>query len=173
MASESDEIKERLIEDFRPRLRELIVVQQVLDHLNFIEQDQKERIRQKETNDGNLAAADLLITAVIKKPHDPGWFRAFVEALEHSGCEYAADYMQDNVPEPEVEAENDYFVKLIQILSPRLVDMKTEDVRLHCLSQELLTEADGEIVSKLVRLIHNPLSTHVVCVFHPVQLVCI
>lgn len=149
MACEHDEIRERLIEDFRPRLRELILVQQVLDHLNFIEQDQKERIRQKETNDGNLAAADILITAVTKKPHVDGWFQAFVDALEHSGCGYAADYVQDNVPEPAVEAENDSFVKLIQILSPSLVDMKTEEVSLHCSSQELLTEADREIVSEL------------------------
>lgn len=150
MASDSDEINKGLIEGFRPKLRKLIAVQQVLDHLHFIENDQRERIRQKEANDGNVAAADVLISAVINKSHDPGWFRAFVDALEHSGCGYAADYVQVNLPEPEVEAENDYCVKLIQILSPGLVDMKTEDVRLHCLSQELLTEADGEIVSKPV-----------------------
>lgn len=150
MASDSDETKKRLIEDFRPRLRRLIVVQQVLDHLHFIESDQKERIRQKEANDGNLAAADVLIAAVINKSHDPGWFQAFVDALKNSGCGYAADYMQVNPPEPEVEAENDYFVKLIEILSPGLVDMKTEEVCPHCLAQELLTQQDAEIVSKPV-----------------------
>lgn len=149
MASD-DEVNEGLIENFRPRLRELIVVQQVLDYLHFIENDQKERIRQKEANDGNAGAADLLISAVIKKPHGSGWFRAFVDALEHSGCRYAADFMQDNLPAPEVEAHNDYCVKLIQLLSPSLVDMKTEDVRVHCLSQDLLTPADAEIVSPLL-----------------------
>lgn len=150
MASDNDEKKEALIEDFRPRLRNLIAVHQVLDRLHFIGNDAKERIRQKAVTEGNLAAADVLITAVTKKPHDQGWFQAFVDALEHSGCGYAADYMQNKLPEPEVEAENDYFVKLIQILSPRLVDMKTEEVRFNCLSQELLTEADAEAVSTLV-----------------------
>lgn len=147
MASDSDEISERLIEDLRPKLRRLIVVNQVLDQLNFIEPDQKERIRQREATDGNIAAAEVLITAVVKKPHEPGWFQAFVDALEHSGCGYAADIMQDKTPKPEVEAENDYFVKLIQLMSPSLLDMKTEDVCFHCVSRELLTVADGEAVS--------------------------
>ncbi|XP_076602471.1 interferon-induced helicase C domain-containing protein 1 [Chaetodon auriga] len=145
MAAE-DEVNVCLIEDFRPRLRELIVVQQVLNYINFVDTDQIERIRQKEASDGNAAAADLLISAVIKKPHRPGWFRAFVDALLQSGCVYAADVVQANLPSPEVEAENDCCVKLIQLLSPSLVDMKTEEVCLHCRSQDLLTSADAEII---------------------------
>lgn len=152
MASE-DEVNEHLIENFRPRLRELVVVQQVLDYLHLIDSNQKERIRKKEANEGNAEAVDLLISAVIRKPHGPGWFTAFVDALEHSGCGYAADIMQANLPAPEVEARNDYCVKLIQLLSPSLVDMKTEDVRVHCLSQDLLTPADAEIVSPLLRCV--------------------
>lgn len=147
MAADSDEMHERLIDYFMPRLRHLIVVEQVLDFLDFIKPDQKERIRQKNTSCGNLAAADALITAVTQKPHQAGWFRAFVDALERSGCEYAADYIQNKIPEPEVEAENDYCVRLIQLLSPSLVDMKTSDVCVHCLSQEMITEDDCENVS--------------------------
>lgn len=146
MAADSDEIHERLIEYFKPRLRNLIVVQQVLDLLDFAP-GQKERIQQKNTNEGNLAAVDALVTAVIQKPHQAGWFRAFVDALEGSGCGYAADYIQNKIPEPEVEAENDYCVRLIQLLSPSLVDMKVAEVRVHCLSQELITQDDSEIVS--------------------------
>lgn len=147
MAADSDEMHERLIDYFTPRLRNLIVVEQVLDFLDFIKPDQKERIRQKNTSYGNLAAADALITAVTQKPHQTGWFRAFVDALERSGCEYAADYIQNKIPEPEVEAENDYCVRLIQLLSPSLVDMKTSEVCVHCLSQEMITEVDCENVS--------------------------
>lgn len=147
MAADSDEIHERLMESFLPRLRNLIAVQQVLDLLDFIAPDQKERIRQKITNEGNLAAADALITAVIQKPHQAGWFRAFVDALEGSGCGYAADYIQNKIPEPEVEAENDCCVRLIQILLPSLVDMKVAEVSVHCLSQELITQDDSENVS--------------------------
>lgn len=147
MASDSDDVQERLIEDFMPRLRSLIVVQQVLDFLDFIKPEQKERIRQTNTSHGNLAAADALITAVIQKPHQAGWFRAFVDALERSGCGYAADYIQNKIPEPEVEAENDYCIRLIQLLSPSLVDMKTSVVCVHCSSQEMITEDDRENVS--------------------------
>ncbi|XP_068185345.1 interferon-induced helicase C domain-containing protein 1 isoform X2 [Antennarius striatus] len=147
MASGKDEINERLIDYFRPRLRALIEVQQVLDHLYFIADDQKQRIRQKETSDGNPAAVDLLIDSVIKKPHDPGWFTAFVDALEHSGFKYAADYMQINLSDPKVEEENDNSVKLIQLLYPTLVDMKTEDVCLHCVSHGLITEDDADVIT--------------------------
>lgn len=147
MAADSDEIHERLIEYFMPRLRTLIVVQQVLEYLDFIEPEQKERIKQTNTSSGNLAAAAALITVVTQKPHQAGWFRAFVDALERSGCGYAADYIQNKIPEPEVEAENDYCVRLIQLLSPSLVDMKTSAVCVHCLSQEMITEDDRENVS--------------------------
>lgn len=147
MAADSDEIHERLIENFMPRLRNLIMVQQVLDFLDFIKPDQKERIRQKDTSCGNLAAADALITAVTQKPHEVGWFRAFVDALERSGCGYAADYIQNKIPEPEVEAENDYCIRLIQLLSPSLVDMTTSVVSVHCLSEKIITEDDHENVS--------------------------
>lgn len=146
MASDKDDVNINVIRDFGPRLRQLISVRQVLDRLDFIENDQKERIRQKDTNEGNEAAADQLLAAVTAGPHRAGWFRAFVDALEQSGCGYAADYLQVKLPEPEVEAENDYFVKLIQLMSPSLVDMKTQQVCLGCFAQELLTEEDKEIV---------------------------
>lgn len=150
MASDKDEELERLIEDFRPRLRELIIVEQVLDHLHFIESDQKESIRQKARTEGDQMAANVLISAVIKKPHSPGWFTAFVDALVNSGCESAADYIKDNPPKPEVEAGNDCCVRLIQILYPSLVGMNTEEVCVLCYSEGLLNGEDLEIVSTLL-----------------------
>lgn len=146
MASESDEVQERLIEDFTPRLREYIKVEPVLNYAHFIDNEQKEVIRQKARTEGNLRAADLLISAVLKKPHPPGWFKAFVDALNQAGCEHAADYMQLNLPSPEVEAENDSRVRLIQLLSPSLEDMKTDQVCTHCFAEGLLTADDNEII---------------------------
>lgn len=69
MASDNDELNVCLIQDFTPRLRELVKVEQVLVYLHLIEADQKERILQKAKNDGDQAAVDLLLTAVTKKPH--------------------------------------------------------------------------------------------------------
>ncbi|XP_039674377.1 interferon-induced helicase C domain-containing protein 1 isoform X1 [Perca fluviatilis] len=145
MASDDDDVNVGLIEVYRHRLRDLIVVDPVLDHLDFIEYDQKEQIRQKARTDGNIAATNLLISAVIKKPHNLGWFTAFVDALKHSGCYSAAEYMQVP-PRPEVEAENDTCVKLIQLLSPSLVEMPTEEVRLHCFSKGLISQEDSDII---------------------------
>lgn len=149
MESEEDEMWENLIEGYRPRLRQLIVVEQVLDHVHLIGTEQKDQIMQKARAESESAAANLLISAVIKKPHDPGWFTAFVDALIHAGCGHAADYIQANLPNPEKEAENDYCIKLIQILSPSLVDMDTSEVCLHCLTGELLTQEDADIVSSV------------------------
>lgn len=146
MEPEEDNIYKNLIEQLWPRLRELIVVEQVLDHIHFIKADQKDQIRQKERTEGNPMAANLLISTVIKTPREPGWFQAFVDALIQAGCGHAADYMQGKLPEPEVEAENDYCVQLIQILSPSLVDMNTAQVCLHCHASKLLTQEDSDIV---------------------------
>uniref|UniRef100_A0AAQ5Y019 RNA helicase n=1 Tax=Amphiprion ocellaris TaxID=80972 RepID=A0AAQ5Y019_AMPOC len=148
-SSESDKVQERLIEDFTPRLREYIRVEPVLRYIDFIDNEQKELIMQKARTEGNLRAADLLISAVVKEPHPPGWFTVFVAALNQAGCKHAADYMQLNLPSPEVEAENDSRVRLVQLLSPSLVDMKTDQVCAHCVSEGLLTADDDENVSRL------------------------
>uniref|UniRef100_A0A8C4HMT6 RNA helicase n=1 Tax=Dicentrarchus labrax TaxID=13489 RepID=A0A8C4HMT6_DICLA len=150
MASDNDEVNVTVIEEFRPRLRQYIVVQRVLDYIDFIENDQKERIRQKDRTEGNGAAVDLLISSVTKKPHSPGWFRAFVDALVHAGCEHAANYVQAKLPDPEVEAENDCCVRLIQLLLPSLVDMDSKTVCTQCYSAELLTQDDTEIITATI-----------------------
>lgn len=149
MASGTDETRENLIEDLRARLKVCIVVDRLLDQLQFIPADTKELIRQRARTDGNIVAADLLIDAVIKKPHAEGWFRAFLDGLENSGCKHAADYLQDKRPDPAEEEDNDQYVRLIELLSPSLVEMKTQEVYVHCLSKELITREDSEIVSKI------------------------
>lgn len=149
MESETDEMRECLIDCLRPRLKELIVVDRVLDLIDFIENEQKERIRQKARNDGDISAADYLINAVVQKPHTPGWFTAFVDALNNGGCNFAADYMQLNLPTPEAEAENENCVRFIHLLIPSLADMATETVCANCFSERLLTEDEHDRVSTL------------------------
>ncbi|MEQ2183911.1 hypothetical protein GOODEAATRI_002789 [Goodea atripinnis] len=144
MASDDDEIHERLIEGFTERLQHIINVEEVLGYLHFIETARKEPIVQKLKSEGNASAAKLLISVVVEKPHTEGWFRAFVDALHHGGSNLAADYLESNPPDPEVEAENDYCVQLIQLLAPSLVDMKTEEVCNHCFSRQLLNDVDKD-----------------------------
>ncbi|XP_014831621.1 PREDICTED: interferon-induced helicase C domain-containing protein 1 [Poecilia mexicana] len=143
MTSDNDEILERRIECLKPRLRQIIKVDQVLQYLH-LESGRKEAIRQKLNTEGNESAADLLIGAVVERPHPVGWFRAFVDALNHGGSAHAGDYLELNLPDPEVEAENDYYVQLIQLFTPSLEDMKTEEVLTQCLARFLLTAADQE-----------------------------
>ncbi|XP_034550004.1 interferon-induced helicase C domain-containing protein 1 [Notolabrus celidotus] len=150
MASEQDDVNLRLIEDLTPRLRELIVVERVLDHLDFIKNDVREKIRQKAKTEGDLSAVDLLIASITKKPHSPGWFSAFVDALSNTGLIHAAECIQLN-QKPEEEAENEYCVKLIQILSPSLVEMKTVDVCLKCFSSGLLNQDDKELIEAAIQ----------------------
>ncbi|KAM8855203.1 interferon-induced helicase C domain-containing protein 1 [Spinachia spinachia] len=144
MASGGDEVNERLIESYTPRLRRHIVVERVLDHMHF-ERGLEERIRLKARTEGDYAAAGDLICAVTRKPLAAGWFRAFVDALVHAGCGSAADYMQ-TPPGPELEAENDYCVKLVEFLSPALLDMNTGVVCHECFSQNLINVDDDELI---------------------------
>uniref|UniRef100_A0A669BQ92 RNA helicase n=1 Tax=Oreochromis niloticus TaxID=8128 RepID=A0A669BQ92_ORENI len=147
MESETDEMRESLIDCLRPRLKELIVVDRVLDLIDFIENEQKERIRQKARNDGDISAADSLINAVVQKPHTPGWFTAFVDALNNGGCKFAADYMQLNLPTPEVEAENENCVRFIHLLIPSLADMGTDQVFTVCIQTNFTGVKNLESIS--------------------------
>uniref|UniRef100_A0A8C7SSS4 RNA helicase n=1 Tax=Oncorhynchus mykiss TaxID=8022 RepID=A0A8C7SSS4_ONCMY len=137
-----------LIEDFRPRLRKLIEIEFVLDHLNFLDNDNKDLIRTKARKESNLKAVDLLIDTIIRiRPLPKGWFREFVDALSAGGCKHAATYVEDSPPCPALEAENDNCVRLIELLSPSLLGMKTTDVCWDCFSKGILTAEDREIVS--------------------------
>uniref|UniRef100_A0AAZ3RJ06 RNA helicase n=1 Tax=Oncorhynchus tshawytscha TaxID=74940 RepID=A0AAZ3RJ06_ONCTS len=137
-----------LIVDFRPRLRKLIEIEFVLDHLNFLDNDNKDLIRTKARKESNLKAVDLLIDTIIRiRPLPKGWFREFVDALSAGGCKHAATYVEDSPPCPALEAENDNCVRLIELLSPSLLGMKTTDVCWDCFSKGILTMEDREIVS--------------------------
>lgn len=146
MDSDTDEVRERLIETLRPQLVKLIKAEQVVDFITFFTPEQKEQILHQE---GDFARANRLITEVLKKPHpQPGWFRGFVDALDHGGCEPAARYMnEEQMPSPEEEAERELYSALIQILCPSLLDMDIDVVCFHCFSAQLISQADMDIIN--------------------------
>uniref|UniRef100_A0A8C9SVJ4 RNA helicase n=1 Tax=Scleropages formosus TaxID=113540 RepID=A0A8C9SVJ4_SCLFO len=138
----------QLIECFRNRLRSLIQVEPVLDHLYFIGRDQKELIAATAKNEGNRRAVDLLVDAVGRSSRPAGWSRAFVDALKAGGCKHAAMYVEaEHIPSASAEAENDLCVQLIDLLAPSLQEMKTPEVCLVCYALNILTGEDKEIVS--------------------------
>ncbi|XP_078084371.1 interferon-induced helicase C domain-containing protein 1 [Mustelus asterias] len=149
-SSDYDLDKQRLshIENFRNRLVAIIQVEPVLDFIRFMEEADKEEIRAKKVQMGNQAAAHLLLTKIISKPRAVGWFGEFVTALREGGCDHAVAYVNldsDNGISPTLEAQNDEEVKLIDILSPTLVDkLKPNEVAMRCYPEGLLTLDDVE-----------------------------
>uniref|UniRef100_A0A8C9WJP4 RNA helicase n=1 Tax=Scleropages formosus TaxID=113540 RepID=A0A8C9WJP4_SCLFO len=140
----------QLIECFRNRLRSLIQVEPVLDHLYFIGRDQKELIAATAKNEGNRRAVDLLVDAVGRSSRPAGWSRAFVDALKAGGCKHAAMYVEaEHIPSASAEAENDLCVQLIDLLAPSLQEMKTPEVCLVCYALNILTGEDKEIVTEI------------------------
>ena len=136
-----------LIENCRARLQTLIRVEPVLDLMHSIDKKQKELIMSKARAEGERQAVHLLIDTVIRMPRAPGWFQEFLDALSAAGCRHAADYMDVRPPSADLEAENDNHIRLIELLSASLLDMKTCEVSTHCLSSGILTAEDVEKVS--------------------------
>ncbi|XP_062372614.1 interferon-induced helicase C domain-containing protein 1-like [Sardina pilchardus] len=133
-----------LIECFRNRLRKLILVEPLMDHLHFLEDDEKELIRVKMTTQGNLCAVDQLLETISKRVRPMSWFMEFIDALEAVGCTHAASYIINSPPSPSLETENDSCVRLINLLQMSLVRMKTRDVCVSCYSLDILTEEDHD-----------------------------
>uniref|UniRef100_A0AAY4ETF0 RNA helicase n=1 Tax=Denticeps clupeoides TaxID=299321 RepID=A0AAY4ETF0_9TELE len=144
----ADENLISLMDCYRNRLREVIQVEPVLDYLDFIESDQKELILNKARNESNQLAADMLIDAVVRsEPRPAGRVRQFVDALSSAGCTYAARISDpDTLPSPAEEAENDYCVLLVLLMSPKLQEMKTAEVCRHCFEKRILTAEEQENV---------------------------
>ncbi|KAJ0070445.1 hypothetical protein NL108_010694 [Boleophthalmus pectinirostris] len=144
MDSNTDAVGKRLIETFRQRLKKLIKVDQVVHHIHFLTPEQKDLILH---GHGEYAAADMLISEVLKA-HEPGWFRMFLDALSHGGCERAAQYAEGQLPSAEDEANNDQHVGLIQILFPSLLGkMEPDTVCVECYASNLITDADRDIIN--------------------------
>lgn len=142
-----------LIEIFRNRLRKLILVEPLLDRLDFIDEDVKESIRAKLNNEGNIRAADELLNFILKGPRTEGWCRQLLDGLETVGCKHAANYINNKRPTPSMEAENDNCVRMVQLLQPELLkDIKTRDLCISCHAMDLLTDEDRENVSAVSTL---------------------
>ncbi|XP_066542389.1 interferon-induced helicase C domain-containing protein 1 isoform X2 [Hoplias malabaricus] len=139
--------EKKTIDCFRNRLRRLIVVEPVLDRLDFLSADQKEPIRAKLKSEGNLRAVDLLLQELISKDYPEGWFRELLTALEAAGCKQAVNYMENNPPSPTLEAENDSCMRLINLLQLTLEDMKTTHVCESCYQKNVLTEEDRQNIT--------------------------
>ncbi|XP_062313974.1 interferon-induced helicase C domain-containing protein 1 [Osmerus eperlanus] len=147
MGTKDDDVWKNLIDVLRPRLLKLIQVEPVLDYLDFIDVEQKELIKNKAKTESNIRAVDLLIETLIKNQYPAGWFRSFVVALSEAGCQHAASYVEGRPPSPSSEAENDYCVRLIQVLLPTLLEMKTNDVSRRCFELDILNQEDLEVIS--------------------------
>ncbi|XP_044540156.1 interferon-induced helicase C domain-containing protein 1-like, partial [Gracilinanus agilis] len=148
MSSESSQEKNflNLIQCFRPRLKQYIRVEPVLDYLTFLDREKKERIRQTAATQGNAVAAEFLLSTLEKGNWGPGWTQEFLTGLKNGGCTLAARYMNPDLadlPSPSLETCYDQCVQLLDILQPTLVDkLQAMNVVDKCLEKALLTKED-------------------------------
>ncbi|NWT92631.1 IFIH1 protein, partial [Urocynchramus pylzowi] len=135
-----------MISCFRPRLRQFIQVQPVLERLPSLSAEDKDRVRAAALQRGEAAGAEELLRAVERGPRDRCWIREFLQALEHGGCILAACYANPSLsqlPSPEEEAEHDLCVHLVQLLHGTLVDrMRTVQVAEKCLQMGIFQDED-------------------------------
>ncbi|NWZ42245.1 IFIH1 protein, partial [Brachypodius atriceps] len=131
---------------FRPRLKQFIQVQPVLDRLPSLSAEDRDRVRAACQQRGAVAAAEELLRAVERGPRGCGWIREFLQALEHGGCSLAACYANPSLsqlPSPAQEAEHDLCVHLVQLLHGTLVDrMRTVPVAEKCLEMGIFQDED-------------------------------
>ncbi|NXU15475.1 IFIH1 protein, partial [Pardalotus punctatus] len=135
-----------MISCFRPRLKQFIQVQPVLDQLPSLSAEDRERVRAAALQRGEVAGAEELLRAVERGPRGCGWIREFLQALEHGGCSLAACYANPSLsqlPSPAEEAEHDLCVHLVQLLHGTLVDrMRTAQVAEKCLAMGIFQDED-------------------------------
>ncbi|NXU62159.1 IFIH1 protein, partial [Horornis vulcanius] len=135
-----------MISCFRPRLKQFIQVQPVLDRLPSLSAEDRDRVRAAALQRGAVAAAEELLRAVERGPRGCGWIREFLQALEHGGCSLAACYANPSLsqlPSPAQEAEHDHCVQLVQLLHGTLVDrMRAVPVAEKCLEMGIFQDED-------------------------------
>lgn len=140
-----------MISCFRPRLKQFIQVQPVLDRLPSLSAEDRDRVRAAAERGGAAAGAEELLRAVERGPRGCGWVREFLLALEQGGCGLAACYASPSLsqlPSPEEEAEHDLCVQLLQLLHSTLVDrMRAVPVAQKCLEMGIFQDEDMERVS--------------------------
>ncbi|KAM6348625.1 interferon-induced helicase C domain-containing protein 1 isoform 2-T2 [Alca torda] len=135
-----------MISCFRPRLKQFIRVQPVLDRLPSLSPEDRERVRTAAVQRGEVEGAEELLRAVERGPRGCGWFHEFLQALEQGGCRLAACYVNPSLsqlPSPAEEADHDLCVHLVQLLHSTLVDkMQTVQVAEKCLQMGIFQDDD-------------------------------
>uniref|UniRef100_A0A8C3N171 RNA helicase n=1 Tax=Geospiza parvula TaxID=87175 RepID=A0A8C3N171_GEOPR len=135
-----------MISCFRPRLKQFIQVQPVLDRLPSLSAEDRDRVLAAALQRGAAAGAEELLRAVERGPRGCGWIPEFLQALEHGGCSLAACYANPSLsqlPSPAEEAEHDLCVHLVQLLHGTLVDkMRAGQVAEKCLQMGIFQDED-------------------------------
>lgn len=159
MAASTDGYEANLgmIDCFRHRLKQLIMVGPVLDYLDFLGKEEKELIKTTEQNKGNIKAADLLLKTIEKVPQPQSWFPKFVTALRKSDCTRALQYMggDSSLPSPSLEAQNDAFEALLTLVCPEIINKVTMEQVDGCLQAKLCNQDDYEQIQAIDRQ-HGP-----------------
>ncbi|XP_045686738.1 interferon-induced helicase C domain-containing protein 1 isoform X2 [Phyllostomus hastatus] len=147
----ADESFQYLISCFRARVKMYIQVEPVLDYLNFLPAEVKEQVQRTAVTEGDICAAELLLSTLEKGSWPLGWTRVFVDALRRAGNPLAARYVNPDLtdlPSPSFENDHDECLQLLNLLQPTLVNkLLVRDVLDKCVEVKLLTIEDRNRVS--------------------------
>ncbi|XP_028662231.2 interferon-induced helicase C domain-containing protein 1 isoform X2 [Erpetoichthys calabaricus] len=152
MESEDERFLAFIQDCYRNRIKKLINPVAVLDHINFIGDEEKEEVKQLTVNKGRICGTERLLTIIeaMPTPRPLGWRQQFCTALKEAGNKQAAVYLDPSaeLPSASMEAENDYRVKLIGILFSTLKDMEAKTVALSCYERKVITEEDKQNIER-------------------------
>nr|XP_006114909.1 interferon-induced helicase C domain-containing protein 1 [Pelodiscus sinensis] len=143
-----------LISCFRTRLTQYIRVVPVLDCLDTLSVQEKERIRAVARQGGEQQAAGELLGVGERGCKEPGWIQQFVTALQQGGSDMAVCYVNPSLsqlPSPAEEADHDMCVKMVQLLYGTLVDkLMSPEVTNKCVEKGLLQDEDHERILAVI-----------------------
>ncbi|XP_060113217.1 interferon-induced helicase C domain-containing protein 1 [Heteronotia binoei] len=144
-----DEIILYLISCFRPKIRRGLQVGRVLDFMPSLSREVKERVGAVCQNQGDIAAADVLLSALedeARRP--PGLCLEFYQALQLGGFQAAA-YLDPTGEQltPSLEAVQETGASLLEIFMGRLVgELRAVQVADQCARMKLFKAEDLEQV---------------------------
>lgn len=146
-APSRDEAILYLVSCFRPRITRGLRVERVLDGMPSLSRQVKERLRTVRRNEGEAAAAEALLQALMDEPRrPPGLCQEFCEALRRGGFRAAAAYVDpslDELPTPSLEAVDEAGALLLEIFMGRLVqELRAVQVAQKCLDTQLFKGED-------------------------------
>uniref|UniRef100_W5MHM2 RNA helicase n=1 Tax=Lepisosteus oculatus TaxID=7918 RepID=W5MHM2_LEPOC len=137
--------EKEILQRYKKYITEIIQPSCILQYLDFFKQDEVERIKARETQEGLTQAASLLMDLILSV-EAPGWYRMFLDSLSNAGYNDLSEALESSdftaIEKANVNKE------LVRKLSPSLRhDVHPKDILLHL--HEGLLQAQREEIEQV------------------------